>query len=488
MVVTVRARRSCLAAYACGLAGHVVGFHWVYETVSVFGGFGVLPSALVFALFVASGALQFLLFAVVHRHLGSGLDRFALRAPVAWVLAELVTPRLFAWHLGHTQIAFTAFAQAAGLGGAMLVSFLMVWIVEAGVRVLFFRERRVGYAVPAVALVLSLAYGVVTIRTFTAPAKETQEVVLVQAEAALAERHDFESARQYLAGLYDLTRHASRSGALVVWPEGAIPANIPDEIRSVRETLALPDLGDGSALLLGSYAFDRERRRYNAAFAIEPDGTVPSPYFKRVLIPFGESMPFASIIPWLDRLNPNASVFTAGTGPRVFHLRLDRSDGSHHIVRVSPLICYEDTMPSLARESTRAGAELLVNLTSDSWFGRSPALPQHHLIASFRAIENRRYLVRATTTGLTAIVDPLGRTIARIEPFTVGTARAQVALLRYRSFYTDVLGDWVWWFLLGGCVASVLGRCFHGARRRASKKKEKALPAFGRISQLSRGG
>jgi apolipoprotein N-acyltransferase len=470
MVTAVRERRSYLALYVCGIAGHAVGFHWVLGTVSAFGGFGFLASLSIFALFVLTGALQFLLFAALDRHLGTWLDPFALRAAVAWVLAELVTPRLFGWNLGHTQIAFTALVQCAGLAGSLFVSFLMVWIAEVGVRILLLGERRRGFVVPLLAFGMALAYGFATIRTFSAPRGEPLDVVLVQADARVTERHDAESAHEYLARLYALTRRTPHPGALVVWPEGAVPANIPDSVRSVDETNALPWLPDGSALILGSYAFDAERRRYNAAFAVGADGSVPPPYFKRVLIPFGESMPFASVLPGLERLNANATVFTPGDQPRVFALGLRANGERTRTVRVSPLICYEDTLPRLGREATLAGAEVLVNLTSDAWFGRSAALPQHHRIASFRAIENRRYLVRATTTGLTAVVDPLGRTVAAVPPYAEGTATARVIPLTIHSTYTYAVGDAPWWALLAGFVTvSALRQLRRRGRPRAAK-------------------
>ena len=115
-----------------GVVGHVIGFHWVYQTVRVFGGFGPPGAALVFAIFVGHGALQFLAIALIDRQLDRAFDALAMRSATAVVLAELLMPRLFPWHFGHTQIAFTPFVQVAGIGGAMAVSFLMFWLAEVG--------------------------------------------------------------------------------------------------------------------------------------------------------------------------------------------------------------------------------------------------------------------------------------------------------------------------------------------------------------------
>jgi apolipoprotein N-acyltransferase len=444
----LRSGRAYAAAYAAGLIGHIIGFHWVYRTVAVFGGFGTPAVALIFMLFVGLGALQFLAIAVIAHHLDRAFDALALRSAAAVVLAELLTPRLFPWNFGHTQIAFTPFVQVAAVGGTMAVSFLMFWLAEVVVRVVAFRERRWAFLIPVAAFGLAVAYGLAMMDRFGSPRGERQEVVVAQGHVAGAERRDLQLAREYLARLFDLSRRAAHPGSLVIWPEGAIPAYLPATMGTVGDPPALPWTGDGSAYLVGAYAFLPSEEKFNAAFAVHADGEVPLPYFKQVLIPFGEYMPLASYIPWLRTLNAKAGVFGAGTETKVFAYPMRRPDGSEYLLKVSPLVCYEDTVPSLSREATRKGAELLVNLTSDAWFGRSLAPHQHHLIAAFRAIENRRYLVRSTTTGLSAVVDPLGRTIARIPPFSEGTITATVSLLKDATPYTAWVGDWPWWLLL----------------------------------------
>ena len=136
---------------------------------------------------------------------------------------------------------------------------------------------------------------------------------------------------------------------------------------------------------------------------------MPAPYFKQILIPFGEYMPFASVFPWLNRLNEHAGLFSWGKEIKVFAYPIERLDGSNYTARISPLICYEDTVTGPARDATRQGAELLVNLTYDTWFGRSAAPYQHHLIAIFRAIENRRLPGSLDLYGLHGRRQPAGQ-------------------------------------------------------------------------------
>jgi apolipoprotein N-acyltransferase len=462
LIVAIRSRRAYLPAYVSGVVCCALGFYWVFDTVNVFAGLGTVVAALVFALFVVLSAVQFLVFAFIHHNLGPRFDALALRSPTALVLSELISVRVFHWHYGHTQVSFTPLVQVASIGGAMLVSFLMFWLAEAAVRAVVWRERRWSFLAPVAAVALGIGYGVVTIHAFSAAPGVTQEVVLVQGNSTITDDYDPDTVERDIRRLHELSRQAARANALMVWPEGSIPAYIPAGVGRIDGAPTLPFNGDGSAFLVGAYAFDGPAERYNSAFAVFPDGRVPRPYGKQILIPFGEFMPLASVFPWLNQLNPRANVFKAGHEATVFEIPMRRGDGPAYTLKVAPLICYEDTVPALSRKATTSGAELLVNLTFDTWFGRSVAAEEHHLIASFRAIENRRFLVRATNSGTSAVVDPLGRTIARIPAFTEGTVAARVRLMKGQTLYTTYVGETPWWSVLSVTLAVIVVRRWRG--------------------------
>src|SRR5262249_14827805 len=131
------------------------------------------------------GALLFSVFAFFYRNLHPVVDRFALRSAIAMAIAELVTLRLFPWHHGHTQIAFRPFVQLAGIGGAILVSFVLFWVAEAAVRMFLFQERRREFLVPLVVFGLSLGYGREVIDRFARARDPQQEVIVVQGNGSL---------------------------------------------------------------------------------------------------------------------------------------------------------------------------------------------------------------------------------------------------------------------------------------------------------------
>lgn len=180
--------------------------------------------------------------------------------------------------------------------------------------------------------------------------------------------------------------------------------------------------------------------RFNSALAVYQNGTVPLPYHKRILMPFGEYMPFSETFPWIQDLNPLAAGFTPGSEQTVFSFPMQHNS-IEKIVRVAPLICYEDVLPSLSREAVQMKAHLLVNLTNDAWFGKSHASRQHHQIAAFRAVENSRFLLRGTNTGLTSIVDPLGQTTAQLPVYSEGNIIADVLLLENNTLFTRYVGN-----------------------------------------------
>lgn len=450
-----------------GIISNFIGFHWLHYTISQFGGFSNHAAAAIFTFFAVASANQLLIFGLLASHLPGWLNPLALRMPIAWTLSEMFSLRIFPWHLGHTQIAADLLAQAADVGGAPLISFLMLWCAEAAVRGLCGSERKRLLLAPAVCLVIVCLYGALQLRRFSNISSMGVPIPLaiVQGNVPVGEKHDRSKVLEIYARYLEASSEVASPDRLLIWPETALTEFIPAQIERRERSALLNQLPEGVPLLIGALSYDTARggetgapeALYNSAFAIYADGEVPYPYHKLILMPFGEYTPFAKQFPWLAEMNSTVGNFTAGRGVRVFRFLLSsRSSMRRFSARVAPLICYEDIAPALARRATLAGAELLVNLTNDGWFGRSVAARQHHLIASFRAIENRRYLVRATNTGFTAIVDPLGETVAALPEHRAGTLLANAHLLSYNTAYTLYVGDSPWSALLLLSIVAIL--------------------------------
>jgi len=454
LVPTARLKRFFFA----GCINYIGGFYWLYATIKDFGGFPTLAAVAIYALFVAGSAVQFLIWAFSFQHLPQWMGKAGLRAAVGWLIAHHFWIKIFPWDFGHTQLAFLPFAQAAQLAGVTGVTFLMMWASEV-----FVARKTTTLAAKVMAIVAlgsSLMFGKATEISFneaTASRGTSLQTYLVQGNVSLHHKHDVTyftvNREQYLTLSAKALGHAGLD-SLVIWPESTITDFIPASTRDARASKVLPFLNNGAAFLVGALTYSSRTEYHNSSVLVRPDGSVAEPYHKMILMPFGEYTPLSSILPFLKDINSTAGQFTAGTAPAVLSYPL--STGFE--VKLSPLICYEDIVPSIARDAVNKGAELLINQTNDAWFGDTVAPYQHHIIAAFRAIENDRYLLRSTNTGLTAVVDPLGRTLASLLPYTEGILPMQVSLRNTYTVFTRFPIPFMWLLAAAASVIAVVRR------------------------------
>jgi apolipoprotein N-acyltransferase len=191
---------------------------------------------------------------------------------------------------------------------------------------------------------------------------------------------------------------------------------------------------------------ERKYVLFNSALLADGAGEIRGRYDKTYLLAFGEYLPLGDSFPILYDWSPNTGKFTRGTSVESLHM------GER---RVNVHICYEDVIPAFVNMMMRADpAELLVNITNDAWFGDTTEPWIHLALSKFRAIEQRRFLARSTNSGISAIVDPVGRVEARTDAMKEQAVRGQVAWMSGRTPY-NVLGDTPWWL----ATAAVVGLC-----------------------------
>jgi apolipoprotein N-acyltransferase len=229
---------------------------------------------------------------------------------------------------------------------------------------------------------------------------------------------------------------------LIVWPEAPAPFYPADE--SFRKYVSDLAREARAAMLMGGLGRKPTGEPLNSAFWFDAKGEMsPERYDKIRLVPFGEYVPPA--FGWVNRITPEISDFVPGT--RVVMFPFNDS-------RIGAFICYESAFPDLVRRFTKAGATVLVNLSNDGYFGHSAAREQHLKLVRMRAAENRRWILRATNDGITAMIDPAGREIARLQLYTQTSAvfgyNSMSELTPYVRF-----GDWFAWICLVLGIASV---------------------------------
>jgi apolipoprotein N-acyltransferase len=257
-------------------------------------------------------------------------------------------------------------------------------------------------------------------------------VALLQGNIGQDQKWDAASRERIFAIYTALTREAAAEAdvALIIGPEAATPFLFANEPHYQARLLLLTK-EVGRSLLFGSPTSsweDNQNVMYNSAFLIGPDATVLGRYDKIHLVPFGEYIPLRRLLFFLDKLVVGIGDFRSGKNYTVMMVPQGR---------FSVLICFEVIFPELVRHFVRNGAQFLVNITNDAWFGYSPASYQHLSMVVFRAVENRMPIVRAANTGISAVIDPTGRLAQQTDLFVRTWIKGQIIpATEPATFYT----------------------------------------------------
>ena len=363
-----------------------------------------------------------------------------LLSPAAWVAAEYLRAYAFGgfpWiPLGSAVVTLLPLAQVASVGGVYLLSWVMAFL-SACFALAAIRPGRARLAAVTAGL------GLLTVTSIWGAARIqgaalTREgspvsIGLIQANIPQSEKWDSSRAPAIFQRYLQMSRDAAAKGAhFILWPESATPFYFhedppaAEQVRTLVREAATP-------LLFGTDEIERGSpdRYYNSAFMLDSAGATAAVYRKIFLVPFGEYVPFGHLLTFVGPLVEAVSSFSPGV--RVTMMPVDG-----HMV--STAICYEVVYPHLIRDGVREGSELLTTITNDAWYGESSAPFQHFELAKMRAIEQGRYLVRAANTGISGIVDPYGRELARTNLFETTTVIGEARFLQSRTVYATI-GD-----------------------------------------------
>ena len=442
LVAVARATR--WQALRLGLVAGVVHFtgtlYWIPAVMVDYGGLPPVAAWPVHALLVAYLALFPALFALAMADLTRRFGPAALLlAPAVWVTTELGRIYLFTgfpWALvGYSQVPFPAVAQVASLAGVLGVSALVLLVnatlahaVTAGPR-----AARVPAAIAAAAVTAALAFGAWRLLDGSLLSEGVPlRVAALQGNVAQDEKWNPFRSDEILEIYLEQTARAAASGAhLIVWPESATPFALERDPRA--ESVRGAARSTGAHLLVGTteVATGDSMRYYNAAYMLDPGGATVGIYRKQHLVPFGEYVPLRQALFFVSPLVETVADFSAGTTASMLPV------GGRP---VSTAICYEIIYPGLVRELVLAGSRLLTTVTNDAWYGRSAAPHQHFQQATMRAIEQGRFLVRSANTGISGIIDPYGRVMARSALFEPAVVVDDVRLLDVLTVYGRI-GD-----------------------------------------------
>jgi len=421
-----------------GFVYYAILLYWIPSVPAHYGNLSPILSFLIYLLLVVLMALSWAAFAFLFSIVRPYFPRLAfLVAPFIWVSLEYIFTYLltgFPWGLlGYSQVNNLAFLQTASVAGVYGLSFVLVLLQSFFAFSISSRKRRPFFLALAVVLAVHLA-GFLSLKT-PAQTTDTFKAAVLQGNVSSDiywDRLSSEEIDNLFKQHLKLSRQAYLDGArLIIWPEFSVPLcfSCPEPLyqyfkeklfQFVRETKCTLLLGTNETTTEGG-----KIRFHNTALCLSPDLSMTQ-YYKMHLVPFGEYTPYKKIFSFIES---------------VTHAIGDVTPGQHHIlhsfegIKFGSPICYEVIFPSLVRKFTKKGAQVLVTITNDGWYGKSAAPYQHFLIAVFRAVENRRYLLRAATTGISGFVDPYGRVISRSELMTQTYLTGKATPANKLSFY-----------------------------------------------------
>ena len=370
--------------------------------------------------------------------------RALVAAPFAWVAVELVRTRITAapWELlGYSQTGNFVLTRLATLTGVYGLSWEIMLVNSVfAAAFLVARARRKWLLVAA-----SGAAGILQAGQWIAPAPASGDhtALLVQQNIPIQAnwtRDYFESTLRDLSDLSVKSAADGRSAGqadLMVWPESPSPFYTSDPLfqnavsamaRQAQTWVVAGSIGVVAAMHNGGQG----SQVFNSAALVSPQGEWVGRYDKVHLVPFGEYLPFPRLFSFAGGLTKEVGEFSRGTS---------RSPLDAGSTRLGVFICYESVFPDEVRQFAVHGAQVFVNISNDGWYGDSGAWKQHLQQTEMRAIENNRWLLSATNTGLTAAIDPTGRVVAQVPRKERSVLIAPYALISGTTFYTRH-GDW----------------------------------------------
>lgn len=427
---------------------------WVIRVMSHYGG---LPYPLGVAIFIAMalylGLYGGLFGAIVHRiRPGDSLGRWLL-VPLAWASIEYFRTYLlmgFPWNLvAASLVDFTSLIQFDRVAGPYLIGAMVLAPAAVATWLIVARPRGAGplFAIGGVVIVTFVwwATGLVAAKLVVRPTGTAPVVAaLLQPNISQEMRWNESNLMEIYQRMMQMTEDAIDHGAaIVIWPESTVPLSFSSN-AFYRDSIEAISRDHHVDIILGSVAEDARQtnKMWNAAFLVSSGRTIGH-YDKIHLVPFGEYVPLRKMLFFAKKLVRNVGEFEFGTKDTPLEGKL----------KYGPAICFEVVFPQVTGTQVRHGAEVLVTITNDAWYDGTSAPRQHLNQARLRAIEDDRYLLRAGTTGISALVDPAGKILQEIPMGREGTIFAKFQPRTSSTPYVR-FGDWFAW---GACLATAGG-------------------------------
>ena len=452
------ARAGFFSSYVCGVVFFTGVFSWAFAIP----GYKVVHQAIL--AFYAS--FYFAFFGLIYTYIAkrSGAIYALLAAPFIWVGLEYMRSNFaflaLPWPLlSHSQYQHPLIIQFAVVTGAYGVSFLIVLVNAAitamllpfdfrqgqngpeGYPIITNRGRNALAGLTTILVALALLYGNVALSEPFSGKKI--KVSVLQGNIDQQKKSNPRKYSKFIMQKYlELTRKASRDKpALIVWPEAATPGFILRNLNA-RKQIGWIIQEVKTPLLIGSSEYSKfaknpsdQKKSGNTALFFSTQGKVINQYLKIRLLPFAEYLPYEDNFAWPEFIVPMERRNWDSPGKKFTLFDLDGT-------RFGTIICWENAFPDLFRQFVKNGANFMINITNEGWFGETAAPYQFLAMCVLRSVENRRSMARAANTGISCFIDPYGRITGRVwnnnkDIFVDGYLTGEIQLSEQKTFYTN---------------------------------------------------
>jgi len=465
-----------ILGFLTGLVAFLGILYWIIVAVHTYGNVPLILSGPILLLLVAYLSLFVGAFTMLTRFIQvrSGL-RTILFTPALWVALEYLRSFLLTGFpsasLGYSQYLNLPLIQIADTTGVygpssvlLLVNVAFFWIVRSW-------EKRTFPLIEAVltvgVLLVVFIYGYLKMGAVDREMARhpSLKVGLVQGNIDQSIKWD-ESFQKETLRIYEKLSYkvAQEKPDLIVWPETATPFFFQEAKEYQPLILGIPKKTN-TFLLFGAPSYKIQKGKvshYNSAYLVTPSGEVVGRYDKIHLVPFGEYVPLQDLLFFIGSLGEGIGDFKSGE--EVFNFSLPQG-------RFGVLICFEIIFPDLCRKFVKKGANFLVTITNDAWFGKTSAPYQHFSIVAFRAVENRVFVARAANTGITGFIDPTGKIQKKGGIFAEEAMNGTIRLSSRKTFYT-LYGDIFAWICSVSSILSLVKALFLRPGRSGGKTRE----------------
>lgn len=430
ILLNTKPKQTIKHSFVASITANFISLYWI----GMNSGAGFLP---VFASLIGAVLYLSLFWIALGFAVSYAENRFRnglIVLPFAWIVMEYIRSigsLGFPWiSLALTQTEYLPLIQIADVTGTYGVSFWIVLLNVGIYLVLLSSNKKLYSAITFVIFILMLGYGLLRINTYHYSGDKNIKIAVTQPNINPDAKWEPDSREENFELMHGLLDSAlAKNPDMVLWPESAVPAYL--RLSRYRRQPIVEKLSEaGIPLLSGTvdriYDEDRNKLYFNSSIFIDTSGNTKM-YSKINLVPFAEYIPLSGLFPSLKKLNFGQANFTHGKEHTIFEV---------DSIKFSNVICYESSIPQLLRKFVKNGAQFLTIESNDGWLGKSSGPYQHFELAKLRAVENRVPIVRCANTGISGVINPLGKVEQKIQLDKKEIIMAEIIPSQRLSFYT----------------------------------------------------